>query len=70
MKAAQLADAIDAMAENPKGGKMASIAYRHCSRLIREKLTGPCPYCGDGKYTGLPGNACENCMNTGLRDRG
>src|SRR5512147_1736757 len=26
----------------------------------------PCPYCSDGKRTGLPGNACENCMNTGL----
>jgi hypothetical protein len=25
-----------------------------------------CPYCSDGKRTGLPGNACENCMNTGL----
>jgi hypothetical protein len=27
----------------------------------------PCDYCGDGKHTGLPGNACENCMNTGLK---
>ena len=26
-----------------------------------------CEYCGDGKLTGLPGDACENCMNTGLR---
>lgn len=25
----------------------------------------PCPYC-TGVLTGLPGNACENCMNTGL----
>lgn len=25
----------------------------------------PCPYC-NGVYTGLPGNACENCMGTGL----
>lgn len=24
-----------------------------------------CPYCKDGIRTGLPGNACENCMNTG-----
>lgn len=64
MKAAHLADAIDAMAENPKGGRMAAIAYRHCARLIRDKLLTRCPYC-DGKYTGLPGNACENCMNTG-----
>jgi len=27
----------------------------------------PCEYCGDGKFTGLPSNACENCMNTGLK---
>lgn len=27
----------------------------------------PCEYCGPGKTTGLPGNACENCMNTGLK---
>ena len=25
----------------------------------------PCPCCGPGKFTGLPGNACENCMNVG-----
>lgn len=28
----------------------------------------PCEYCGPGKSTGLPGNACENCMNTGLKN--
>jgi hypothetical protein len=26
-----------------------------------------CEYCGPGKSTGLPGNACENCMNTGYK---
>lgn len=26
-----------------------------------------CEYCGEGKSTGLPNNACENCMNTGVR---
>lgn len=26
-----------------------------------------CEYCGPGRHTGLPGNACENCMNTGSR---
>lgn len=26
----------------------------------------PCPYC-TGKFTGLPNNACENCMNTGSK---
>lgn len=38
MRALQLADAIDEMAVNPKGGKMAAIAYRKCAHLIREKL--------------------------------
>lgn len=28
----------------------------------------PCRYCGPGVRTGLPGNACENCMGTGLHD--
>lgn len=26
-----------------------------------------CEYCGPGKHTGLPGGACENCMNTGYK---
>jgi hypothetical protein len=26
-----------------------------------------CEYCSNGKRTGLPNNACENCMNTGLK---
>ncbi|MBP2230770.1 hypothetical protein J2847_004079 [Azospirillum agricola] len=34
----QLATALEGMAVNPKGGKMASIAYRHSARLIRDKL--------------------------------
>jgi NAD-dependent dihydropyrimidine dehydrogenase PreA subunit len=34
----------------------------------QERLTPElCEYCNDGKRTGLPGNACENCMNTGLK---
>ena len=37
----QLATAMEEMAVNPKGGKMAAIAYRHCARLIREKLDPP-----------------------------
>lgn len=28
----------------------------------------PCEYCGPGIQTGLPNNACENCMNTGLKN--
>lgn len=35
-------------------------------RLAAIKAIAPCPYCSGGKSTGLPGNACENCMNTGL----
>lgn len=27
-----------------------------------------CKYCGPGVITGLPGNACENCMGTGLEN--
>lgn len=30
----------------------------------------PCSYCSAGQRTGLPGNACENCMNTGLENGG
>lgn len=36
--AARLASAIDECAINPKGGKMAAIAYRQCARWIREKI--------------------------------
>lgn len=34
----QLATALEDMAVNPKGGKMAAIAYRHSARLIRDHL--------------------------------
>ncbi len=27
-----------------------------------------CSYCLPGMRTGLPGNSCENCMNTGLAE--
>lgn len=66
MNALQLADMIDELAINPSGGKMAAIAYKKAAHLIRIKLCDQCPYCGQGKYTGLPSNACENCMNTGF----
>ena len=33
---------------------------------LREALEA-CEYCGPGKHSGLPGGACENCMNTGLK---
>lgn len=50
-------------------GEVASVhwqkeeAENRAAELTEEYLNGPCPYCG---FTGLPGNACENCMNTGL----
>lgn len=38
-----------------------------CATLAIEGLrVHPCEYCHK-KFTGLPGNACENCMNSGLR---
>jgi hypothetical protein len=38
-----------------------------CATLAIEGLrVHPCEYCHK-KITGLPGNACENCMNSGLR---
>jgi len=37
------------------------------TRIEYGYLDEPCPYCADGARTGLPGNACENCMNTGLK---
>ena len=33
---------------------------------VDNPIINTCDYCGDGKYTGLPGDACENCMNTGF----
>lgn len=36
-----------------------------CGGQVGSEWREPCAYCGDGKRTGLPGNACENCMNTG-----
>lgn len=41
--ASRLANAIDEMAINPKGGKMASIAYHNCARLIRDKIVRNTP---------------------------
>lgn len=38
MNASQLANAIDEMAVNPRGGKMASIAYHKCAEMIRRHL--------------------------------
>lgn len=42
--------------------------YRKGARDQEFRGIEPCPYCCNGQRTGLPGNACENCMNTGLAD--
>lgn len=36
-----------------------------CIDRVESEPREACHYCGPGKYTGLPGGACENCMNTG-----
>lgn len=33
-------------------------------RLVFQPPAKPCPYCTGSARTGLPDNACENCMNT------
>ena len=37
------------------------------SESVPQCVQEPCEYCGNGVRTGLSGNACENCMNTGLK---
>ena len=34
---------------------------------LRRLAEEPCPSCSQGGHNGLPGSACENCMNTGLK---
>lgn len=47
---------------------------RSIGAIVFDQKTGligkACGYCGGSKLTGLPGNACENCMNTGEDNRG
>lgn len=43
------------------------VGSNYCSGCRSKIAREPCPYCSDGKRTGLPSNACENCMNTGLK---
>lgn len=33
----------------------------------RAELNAPCHSCSGEARTGLPGNACESCMNTGMK---
>lgn len=54
----------DGGAEQPYG----VIAERVAAILFDEIAAPACKYCGPGVITGLPSNACENCMGTGLSD--
>lgn len=53
-------------------GKRPGCDIRSIGACVFDPATGqvvqPCQYCRDGRYTGLPGNTCENCMNTGVTD--
>jgi hypothetical protein len=42
-------------------------ARRDASDLIKTIPYMHCEYCDAGKRTGLASNACENCLNTGLK---
>jgi hypothetical protein len=55
----QIKDGCETIAEGEHDDLISAISVA-CDELAKS----PCPYCTD-KYTGLPGNACENCMNTG-----
>jgi hypothetical protein len=67
-------DVAKAALETPRGSRSANADPR-CAATERDRERPPridltlalarCEYCGDGKHTGLPNNACENCMNSG-----
>jgi hypothetical protein len=60
----QLEQEENIAAMNEAADKLATLAATPAVAPSQPEL---CPYCSDGKRTGLPGNACENCMNTGLK---
>lgn len=62
-------DRIEKIVEAYVGGEYEAqgCAAEHILDDIRALRQEPCEYCGPGVCTGLPGNACENCMNTGLK---
>lgn len=54
------------------GGIVSTVVSLHMDKdeaqlIVDEFNEAPCEYCGPGMIGGLPGNACENCMNTGLK---
>lgn len=44
--------------------KHRTFALSKLGKAVKEVLTAECDYCGTSS---LPGGACENCMNTGLK---
>ena len=68
--AAEIANGVEPQLLDGMSERYVSIyctARRDASDLIKNIPFAPCDYCGDDKLTGLPDNACENCMNTGLQ---
>lgn len=63
---------IHVMVDTETWGKRPGCEIRSIGACVFDPVSGdvsvPCQYCQDGQYTGLPGNACENCMNTGMTD--
>ena len=55
----RLANFIDEMAAHPEGGKMAAIAYKKCSRLIREWLCEEVCECGGPPCQTPAGHGCS-----------
>lgn len=53
---------------NAKSHVLLETQYGDIEAANVEPWRDPCEYCDSGKLTGLPGNACENCMNTGLKN--
>ncbi len=61
---AQIAEAVERVLID--GG--ADQPYSVIAERVAAELYDECRYCGPGVRTGLPGNACENCMGTGLNN--
>lgn len=63
-------DLADPHRPGPIGGGFCLVSasdLRHVLERVKA-LEGGCTYCGPGVRTGLPSNACENCMGTGLNE--
>jgi len=65
------ASAIAQLGEQEEGDEAAEGTRAHdeierCLGPLCETKLRPCRYCSDGKRTGLPENACSECMNSGV----